>query len=404
MSSMVKIPAFRFGNFSSSYKQFKLGEITNSVSRPIKMEDEEDYNLVTVKRRNEGIVDRGIFKGREIKVKSQYKIEVGDFLISKRQIIHGACEIVPRNLDGAIVSNEYHILHGKKNLLLTEYLNLLSKLPKIKNYFALACVGVDIEKMLFRIEDWKKRSVTIPSIDEQQKITSFFKLLNQKIEKQQEKIEKLEELKKGMMQKIFSQERRFKDNNGGEFEEWEEKRLKDIADIVGGGTPSTSNENYWGGNIQWFTPTEISRTKFVSLSKRSITELGLNKSSARLLPPGTILLTSRATLGEMAIAPSPVTTNQGFQSIIPKEDTDSEFIYYLQPLIKKHCYEKASGSTFLEISKSNLEAFTTKIPSFEEQKKISNFLSVFDIKIDKERMSLETIIEMKKGFMQKMFV
>lgn len=247
-------------------------------------------------------------------------------------------------------------------------------------------------------------TVKIPEIEEQQKISSFLMLFNQKIEKQQEKIEKLEQFKKGMMQKIFSQELRFKDEDGGEFPEWQLKELKDIADIVGGGTPSTSHEGYWNGNIPWFTPTEISSEKYVSQSKRTISEEGLKKSSAKVLPVGTILLTTRATLGDMAIATVPVTTNQGFQSIIPKENSVSEFIYYLQPQIKKHCLVNASGSTFMEISKSNLETFTTLIPSKKEQIKISSYLSALDSKIEKEEEKLMVLEEQKRGFMWGMFV
>ncbi len=124
--------------------------------------------------------------------------------------------------------------------------------------------------------------------------------------------------KKGIMQKLFSQQIRFKDGEGNDFEDWEVKTLGEICEITGGGTPDTSNPEYWNGNIQWFTPTEI-KLDFVSKSIRTITELGLQKSSAKKLPIGTILLTTRATIGEASIALEECTTNQGFQSLIAKE-------------------------------------------------------------------------------------
>lgn len=394
MSLMVNIPAIRFEKFSSSYKQYKLGEITNSVSRPIKMEDEEDYNLVTVKRRNEGIVDRGIFKGREVKVKNQYKIEVGDFLISKRQIIHGACEIVPKNLDGAIVSNEYHILHGKKNLLLTEYLNLLSTLPKIKNYFALACVGVDIEKMLFRIEDWKKRSVMIPSIDEQQKIALFFKLLNQKIEKQQEKIEKLEELKKGLMLKIFSQELKFKDEWDKEFPNWEMKTIGDIAISLDNLRKPLNSQERIGmkGNIPYYGANGI---------VDYINQFIFNEDLILLAEDG-------GQFEEFANRPiAQYITGESWVNnhahVLKASKCDSKYLYY--QLVHKDIRKYINGSSRSKLNKESMLRIEVKVPkSMEEQKKIADFLSKFDLKLEKEELYLQYLKKQKKGFMQQMFI
>lgn len=192
---------------------------------------------------------------------------------------------------------------------------------------------------------------------------------------------------------------RFKEFSG----EWESVMLKDVASIVGGGTPSTTEERYWNGKIPWFTPTEIKEEKYVYESQRTITEEGLQKSSAKLLPKGSILLTTRASLGDMAISIREVSTNQGFQSIIVKDGTSNEFIYYLQPKIKKYCYTKASGSTFLEISKNNIEKFTFRIPNLNEQEKIASFFSLIDKKIELQTEKVEELKNYKKGIMQKIF-
>lgn len=406
MSLMVNVPTFRFEKYSSSYKQFKLGEVTNSVSRPIKMEDEEDYNLVTVKRRNEGIVKRGVFKGKEVKVKSQYKIEAGDFLISKRQIIHGACEIVPRYLEGAIVSNEYHILHGNKDLLLTEYLNLLSKLPKMKNYFALSCVGVDIEKMLFRIEDWKKGMVMIPSMEEQQKIASFFKLLIQKIEKQQEKIGKLEELKKGLMQKIFSQEIRFKDKDGGEFGEWKSMEFGEVVEkLIGGGTPSRKvDEYYYEGKIPWLTVKDLKTSKYVAGASEHITELGFENSSSKIVDPGDLIIPTRMAVGRILIATEKVAINQDLKGCKLKPQYDTEFIYYLYFSKSEEIEKLGSGSTVSGINIDQLIKIKIHVPEYAEQLLVASFLRKLDEKIEKEKEKFRELKMQKKGLMQGMFL
>lgn len=195
---------------------------------------------------------------------------------------------------------------------------------------------------------------------------------------------------------------RFKREDGTDYPEWGQTSLEDVCDIVGGGTPSTKNIDYWNGNIQWFTPSEIGKTKYVSKSVRTISQVGFEKSSARKLPVGTILLTSRATLGEMAIATSECTTNQGFQSLIPRR-INGEYLYYLQPTIKNYCNKKACGSTFNEISKGELGKCKIPMPHFEEQQKIADFLSTVDEVIIQSEAEVQNLEKQKKAAMQKIF-
>ena len=185
--------------------------------------------------------------------------------------------------------------------------------------------------------------------------------------------------------------------------EWEEKKIENIGKIIGGGTPSSTIEEYWGGDIQWFTPTEVGKTKYVSKSIRTITELGLNKSSAKLLPKGTILLSSRATIGEKSISMKEVCTNQGFQSILVNKNNNNEFIYYLLDTLKGELVRQSSGSTFLEISGRKLGNISSAFPNIEEQKKIADFLSAVDVEIDLTNQKLELFEKYKKSIMKKIF-
>ena len=249
-----------------------------------------------------------------------------------------------------------------------------------------------------------KIKIYYPSLQEQEKIAAFLTLIDKKIEKQKELIELLKKYKRGLLSQIFSQKLRFKDENGNNYPDWEEKRLGDICTIIGGGTPDTNNDKYWGDDINWFTPTEIIK-KYVDCSNRKISNLGLLKSSAKILPIGTVLLTTRATLGEMSILQIEATTNQGFQSLIPNKNlVTSEFIYYCQPIIKYYCYKYANGSTFLEISKQSLAKLKLKIPYLNEQNKISEYLSKFDNKIQQEESRLNYLQMYKKGLLQQMFI
>lgn len=195
---------------------------------------------------------------------------------------------------------------------------------------------------------------------------------------------------------------RFKNEEGKDYPDWEEKALEDVAEIVGGGTPDTSKPQNWGGEIQWFTPTELKK-KYVSRSNRTITEEGLKTSSAKLLPEGALLLSTRATVGDISIALQQCTTNQGFQSLIVKEGNFNEFVYYWLLNNKKVLLEKAKGSTFLEIGKSEVRKILIEMPSLEEQKKIASFLMAIDDKIENLEKELEELKAYKKGVMQAIF-
>ncbi|TPH27653.1 restriction endonuclease subunit S [Helicobacter pylori] len=174
---------------------------------------------------------------------------------------------------------------------------------------------------------------------------------------------------------------------------WQRVRLGDVAEIIGGGTPSTQITSFWNGSINWFTPTEIGITKYVHKSQRTITLLGLKKSSAKLLPIGTILLTSRASIGDCAILKVVATTNQGFQSLIPLEKINNEFLYYLMLTLKNKLLKLASGSTFLEVSPNKIKNLLIPLPSLNEQIAIANILS----DVDHYLYSLDALILKKES-------
>src|SRR5574344_1843096 len=160
---------------------------------------------------------------------------------------------------------------------------------------------------------------------------------------------------------------------------WEQRKLSEIADIVGGGTPSTNNPEYWDGDIDWYAPAEMEGQRYAVGSVKKITELGLQKSSATMLPAGkTVLFTSRAGIGKMAILQRSAATNQGFQSIVIKDNTNPYFIYSMGSEIKKKAEGIASGSTFLEISGKMLGNLEIAMPSSREQDKIACYFEKLD--------------------------
>ena len=186
--------------------------------------------------------------------------------------------------------------------------------------------------------------------------------------------------------------------------EWERSELKRIAKIVGGGTPDTNNSNYWNGNINWFSPNEIGKYPYVYSSYKKITNLGLKKSSAKLHPSEkTILFTSRAGIGDMAILKTEAATNQGFQSLELKDNIYPYFVYSYGFKIKKEAYKLASGSTFLEISKKDMEKINLWFPAKKEQKKIGYLFTKLDKLLDLQKQKIEKLELLKKSLLQKLF-
>ena len=187
-------------------------------------------------------------------------------------------------------------------------------------------------------------------------------------------------------------------------EDWEIKYLSDFGKIQSGGTPSTTMAEYWGGNIAWCTPSDITSTptKYINVTERTITEAGLNNSAATVMPAGSILLCTRATIGELKINSIPMATNQGFKNITVNNSGNAEFLYYLLQTKKSRMLDLAIGSTFLEISKTALSKILLQIPMRDEQNKIADALSDMDnlvVVLEKQIAKKKAI---KQGTMQEL--
>jgi len=187
--------------------------------------------------------------------------------------------------------------------------------------------------------------------------------------------------------------------------DWYETTLGDVVDIVGGGTPDTNVPEFWNGDIDWYSPTEIGESVYANGSIKKITAAGLKNSSAKILPAKkTVLFSSRAGIGDMAILDKPAATNQGFQSFIAN-NIDVYFLYSMGVKIKKFALSKASGSTFLEISRNQLAQMEFLAPSIDsnEQTQIGNFFQNLDQSIALHEKKLAQTQNFKKAMLEKMF-
>lgn len=188
--------------------------------------------------------------------------------------------------------------------------------------------------------------------------------------------------------------------------EWTETELIKIGNIVSGGTPSTAVASFWDGEISFVTPFDLSRCKsaYFENTDRKITKEGLNSSSANLIPAGSIVISSRAPIGYIAIGKKEFTTNQGCKSLVPSSEFDSLFLYYCLNFYVDRIKRLGAGSTFAEISKNNLESIKLPHPKKKtEQIQIARILSTADDVIEKSQATIAKFKAIKQGMLNDLF-
>lgn len=189
--------------------------------------------------------------------------------------------------------------------------------------------------------------------------------------------------------------------------EWKEVTLSELGTIVGGATPSTKITSFYDGNIPWLTPKDLSvnDNKYIFRGERNITEEGFKSCSCKMLPKGSILFSSRAPIGYVAIAANDMCTNQGFKSVIPNDETDSEFLYYLLKYNKNNIASQGSGTTFAEVSGKTMKEIEVVVPKEkDDQRRIASILSSLDRKIELNNKINADLEEMAQAIFKNWFV
>ena len=251
-----------------------------------------------------------------------------------------------------------------------------------------------------RMETIAGMQIPLPSRDEQHSIAEALSEVDGMLGELETLIAKKQAVKQAAMQQLLTGKTRLSGFSG----DWATATLGEAAGIRNGATPSTRIAAYWNGPIQWCTPTDITRTrgKYLIKTERSVTAEGLAGCAASLLPVGALLLCSRATIGEIKIAVSPVCTNQGFKSLVCTDGVSNEFLYYLLVTLKPRIIERAIGSTFLEIGKRDVASIEVRLPPHGEQRAIAAVLSDMDAEIAALEQRREKTRTIKQGMMQQL--
>ena len=384
MTKKSDAPAIRFRGFSDAWEQRKLSEITDKVT-------EKNAGLQYVETFTNsaefGIISQRDFFDHDIaklgSLDGYYIVKTEDFVYNPRISTSAPVGPINRNKLGrtGVMSPLYTVF--RPHDIDTTYLEYFFKCGYWHSFMNFnGDSGARSDRFSIRDNVFFQMPIPIPNIDEQRKIGELLTCLDNLITLHQRKFEKLTNVKKSMLEKMFPQngssypEIRFK----GFTDPWEQRKLGDIADIVGGGTPSTGNQSYWDGDIDWYAPAEIADQIYANSSQKKITGLGYENSSAKMLPPGTVLFTSRAGIGKTAILTRKGCTNQGFQSIVPhRGELDSYFIFSRTEELKRYGELVGAGSTFVEVSGKQMAVMELMMPpTMREQQTIGGFFQQLD--------------------------
>ena len=388
MTKKSDAPAIRFKGFSDAWEQRKLGELVDRVVR--KNTNNESTLPLTISAQY-GLVDQITYFNNRVAsrdVSNYYLVLNGEFAYNKSTSDGYPFGAVKRLdlYEKGVLSTLYIVFAPKKEQQIdSDYLTVFFDTDRWhKGVAERAAEGARNHGLLnISAEDFFDIDLSVPKdIVEQKQIGAFIRQLDNLITLHQRKFEKLTNVKKSMLEKMFPQngssypEIRFK----GFTDPWEQRKLGDIADIVGGGTPSTGNQSYWDGDIDWYAPAEIADQIYANSSQKKITGLGYENSSAKMLPPGTVLFTSRAGIGKTAILTRKGCTNQGFQSIVPhRGELDSYFIFSRTEELKRYGELVGAGSTFVEVSGKQMAVMELMMPpTMREQQTIGGFFQQLD--------------------------
>jgi len=327
----------------------------------------------------------------------RYRIEKGDLLVCEGGEV-GRAAIWEAPISECYYQKALHRLRSKRDynpFLMMSFLDLWASSGGFANFVTQTSIA-HLPKDKLEIVP-----LPVPPPKEQRAIATALSDADALIESLDRLIAKKRAIKQAAMQQLLTGQTRLPGFTG----EWETKRLGDVADIRSGGTPSTAMPAFWNGGVPWCTPTDITALrgrKYLSETERTISDAGLHASSAEKIPPESIIMTTRATIGECAINTVPMTTNQGFKNLVPCNG-DTEFLYYLMTTKKNQLVQLCGGSTFLEIGKKQLHGFELMLPqSREEQGTIANVLSDMDTEIEALERRRDKARQIKQGMMQQL--
>ncbi|MED2010640.1 restriction endonuclease subunit S [Brevibacillus borstelensis] len=405
-------PKIRFKGYTAEWNTVKINKVLEKVKEnDVKVVENELYREIGIRSHGRGIFYKEPVLGKDLGNKSVFWVHPNVFVLNIVFAWERAVARTTENEIGMIASHRFPMYKPKANLIDVDFITRFFITQKGKYLLELASPGGAGRNKTLGQKEFENLQINIPSLEEQQKIASFFTLFDQKIDKQQEKIEQLELFKKAMMQKIFSQEIRFKDENGKEFPNWKETYLGDIGETYGGLSGKTKDD-FGIGESYFITYMNVFSNVVAQIEGVERVSIKENENQHKVKLGDILFTTSSETPEEVGMASvwnhdiPDVYLNSFCFGFRLTHDVDPVFLAYM---LRSSSYRKiitlmAQGSTRYNLSKTNLMKMKVHLPQKAEQEKIKLLLLKLDQKILMETEKLNELKLIKKGFMQQMFV
>ncbi|MPM39728.1 hypothetical protein SDC9_86362 [bioreactor metagenome] len=399
-------PKIRFKEFSENWGSKKIIELADYVDyrgkTPKKVES--GVLLVTAKNIKQGYLDYSasqefIEESAFDDVMRRGKVELNDVLITTEAPLGNVASVDRTDIALAQRVIKYR---GKTGLLDNLFLKQKFLSESFQEILKSKATGGTVQGIKGSV--LHQIPLIVPSKEEQTKIATFLSAVDEKISQLSQKLHLLSQYKQGMMQKLFSQQIRFKADDGSEFGEWEKTTLGLTGKFIGGGTPSKEVTEFWQGSIPWISSSDLVDESIFNINiTRYISTEALNQSATKLIPANSILIVSRVGVGKVAVTNRDICTSQDFTSLVLNNGNPVFFGYLIKSLTGR-LLEMNQGTSIKGFVKDDLSNLKVEIPNLAEQTKIANFLSAIDQKIDVVSKQLDQAKLWKKGLLQQMFV
>ena len=401
-------PKLRFKDFGEDWTAKKLSQVANlTSSKRVHLSDYVSEGIPFFRGKEITELKSGIFPKDILYIsKKQYEDFKEKFgAPQNNEILMTAVGTLANTY---LINTDFEFYFKDGNLIWFKDINadpnfLMILLDARKNDVLASAIG-STQKAL-TIANLNKLIFNFPSNEEQTKIASFLSAVDEKINQLTQKHELLSQYKQGMMQKLFSQQLRFKADDGNEFREWSNKTIGDVANIKRGASPRPINDSKWfddSSSIGWVRISDVSKSKkYLLQTEQYLSTLGIQKS--RLVPKGNLIMSICATIGKPIYTGFDVCIHDGFV-VFSELQAIHEYAYYYLEYIEKNWYQYGQAGTQVNLNSDIVSNEAFPFPCLEEQTKIANFLSAIDQKIDVVSEQLEQAKLWKKGLLQQMFV
>lgn len=366
------------------WRHIPLGEVARLDVDRVSVDPMAEYVSAGVLNEGKGVFDRGVLHGNKTNYPVLHRLHAGQLVMRKLTAWEGPIAVVPPELAGHVVSPEFPTFTLDRSQLEPAFMSLLCSQPSLWHALRDRSTGSVQRRKRVSPKQLLAIRVLLPAIPDQRRIVDLFAMFDQQVLLTHVVLKRAAEFRLSFLENQI-------DAHPGQTHRWKRTTLGAVTDVVGGGTPSTENSGFWNGDILWITPTEVASQDgdTVLRTKRQITESGLASSGARLVPAGTVLVTSRATVGSVALAGVALAINQGFAALICHAEVSPEWLMLWCQAHREDFRVRAGGSTFPEVSRARVRQIPLTVPPWREQRETVSALDA----VDRHRRAVAAVLE-----------